>query len=160
MSTAIGIPEIETRLHFASLTSDTLTSLGYAFERVDGISTTAFAAYPANQPDRAHEVLLVTMTDDQKFETDHLGLTDGACNDVQLEFIEAMKQRGVLFADEVNVQHHDPHGGTPAAIARRHDATSLARGAVLAADSNGGFTKTLYTAPSAAKSRAVEGGQR
>jgi hypothetical protein len=160
LNTAIAIPEVETRLHLASLVSTSLTGLGYALERVDGSRTTAFEARPANQPDRAHEVLLVVLDDDGRFETDHLGLADGTCNDIQRGFINAMEVQGALFEEDVNVQHHDPRGGSPITIARRRDSENLARGAALEGDSRGSFTKTLYPAPIATTGRVTEGGRR
>lgn len=159
LSTAITTPEVATRLRFADLTGNALGSLGYAFERVDGLRTTAFEARPANQPDRAHEVVLVVLDDDRKWETDHVGLVGDSCNTIQRELVDEMEAQGVTFDEEVNVQHHDPRGGSPVAIARAHDRTSLARGAVLAGDAKGSFTKSLYTTTRATKDRAREGGR-
>jgi len=160
LGAAIATPEVETRLRFADLTGDALGSLGYAFERVDGLRTTAFEARPANQPDRAHEVLLVVLDDDGKWETDHVGLVGETCNTIQRELVDEMELRGGSFDEDVNVQHHDPRGGSPVAIARAHDRTSLARGAVLAGDAGGSFTKSLYATTRATKDRALEGGRR
>lgn len=160
LSTAINTPEVETRLRFADLTGNALGRLGYAFERVDGLHTTAFEARPANQPDRAHEVLLVVLDDHGKWETDHVGLFGDSCNTIQRELVDEMEARGGTFDEEVNVQHHDPRGGSPVAIARAHDRTSLARGAVLAGDAGGGFIKSLHSTTHASKDRALEGGRR
>jgi len=160
LATAIVLPEVETRLRFADLTSNALDRLGYAFERVDGLRTTAFEARPVNQPDRAHEVLLVVLDDDGKWETDHVGLVGDTCNRVQRELVNGLEDQGVAFDEEINVQHHDPRGGTPVAIARTHDRTSLARGAVLAGDARAGHTTSLYAPVANTKDRARQGGRR
>ncbi len=72
----------------------------------------------------------------------------------------AGRMYGGSFDEDVNVQHHDPRGGSPVVIARAYDRTSLARGAVLAGDAGGSFTKSLYTTTRAKKDRALEGGRR
>ena len=144
------------RLVVADVTLAALTDLGYSVQRVDGARTSAIEAR------RGHETFLVVSEDQGKVTTDHAGLADDSCNDRQREFVEAMKRRGVLFEDEITVQHHDPRGGSPIANAARAGGSNLAEGAVLDGDSRPAslVASLLPTDTSANHGYLKEGGVR
>ena len=124
------------RLAMADTSITALGSLGYSVQRVDGKRTSAIEAR------RGHETFLVVVEEQGKVTTDHAGLADDSCNDQQRGFVEAMHLRGVLFDDQISVQHHDPRGGSPIANAARAGGPSLAHGAVLDGDAR---TTSLVT---------------
>jgi len=151
---AIDLAAME-RHAVADASASALADLGYAVQRADGGRTSAVEAR------RGHETFLVVVGEQGRIETDHVGLADDSCNDRQRDFVEAMERRGVLFGDEVTVQHHDPRGGSPVAQAVRAGGRSLAEGAVIDGDSRpSSFTTTLYDPGSAATERVAEGGVR
>ncbi|MDQ0733499.1 hypothetical protein [Arthrobacter sp. B1I2] len=143
------------RLAIADVSSDVLATLGYALQRVDGQRTSAIEAR------RGHETLLVAVEDQGRITTDHAGLADNTCSSRQNDYVEAMRQRGVLFDDEITVQHHDPRGGSPIANAARHGGPSLAAGAVIEGDGrNGSLTTSLSKRGKRNSQRLTEGGIR
>lgn len=142
------------RLATTDASAVALTDLGYTVDRVDGISTSAIEAR------RGHETFLVVVRDQGRIETDHLGLADDSCIDRQQDFVDAMGHLGILFDEEVVVQHHDPRGGSPVAHAERAGGRSLAEGAVLDGDARpSSFTTSLLDAHPSVR-RQAEGGLR
>lgn len=151
---AIDLAVLERRA-VAEASVSALTHLGYAVQRADGAHTSAVEAR------RGHETLLVRIGDQGRIETDHILLGDETCNDRQSDFVEAMRERGVLFDEEVTVQHHDPRGGSLVADAARAGGGSLAVGAVLDGDARpSAFTTTLSETRTAAPMRVTDGGAR
>ena len=139
----------------ATASASALTDLGYSVQTAEGRQTSAVEAR------RGHETFLVVVGDQGRIDTDHVGLADGSCNDRQRDFVEAMGRCGVLFDENVAVQHYDPRGGSPVANAARAGGTSLAEGAVIDGDSRpSSFTTTLYETNAASSRRITEGGQR
>jgi len=141
------------RLVVADASISALTALGYSVQRVDGTRTSAIEAR------RGHETFLVVSEDQGKVTTDHAGLADDSCNDRQREYVDAMRQRGVLLDDEITVQHHDPRGGSPIANAARAGGSSLAEGAVLDGDARpASLVASLLPATTAAKRQRISAG--
>ncbi|AOY74411.1 hypothetical protein ARZXY2_4912 (plasmid) [Arthrobacter sp. ZXY-2] len=132
------------RLAIADVSSDVLANLGYTVHRVDGQRTSALEAR------RGHETFLVAVEDQGRITTDHAGLVDDSCSHRQSDYVEAMRLRGVLFDDEITVQHHDPRGGSPIANAVRAGGRSLAEGAVTEGDAR---DRTLTTSLSGQSTR-------
>jgi hypothetical protein len=151
---AFDLASMERRA-LATASVSALTDLGYSVQTAEGQQTSAVEAR------RGHETFLVVVGDQGRIETDHVGLADDSCNDRQRDFVEAMGRRGVMFDENVTVQHHDPRGGSPVANAARAGGTSLAEGAVIDGDSRpSAFTTTLYQTKATSSTRVAEGGQR
>lgn len=151
---ALDLASMERRA-VATASVSALTDLGYSVQTAEGRQTSAVEAR------RGHEAFLVVVGDQGRIETDHVGLADSSCNDRQRDFVEAMERRGVLFDEDVTVQHHDPRGGSPVDNAARAGGISLAEGAVIDGDSRpSSFTKTLYETSTASTGRFSEGGRR
>lgn len=121
--------------------------------RVDGSHTSAIEA------GIGHATMLIRIADQGGIETEYIGLADGSCNDFQQEFAERMRSHGVLFDEQVNVQHHDPRGGTLALDAARVGGPSRAAALVTHGDSKPPtLTTSLLTPTSSTRQRAAEGG--
>jgi hypothetical protein len=141
------------RLIVADSSADVLANLGYDVIRVDGERTSAIEGR------RDHETFLVVIGPQGAVTTDHAGLVDDTCTDRQRDYVEEMERRGVLFDDEIVVQHHDPRGGSP--IANSAGADSLAAGAVALGDrSPASLVGSLLLPPAASGRRLAQGGTR
>ncbi|MFF2299779.1 hypothetical protein [Arthrobacter sp. NPDC058127] len=143
------------RLALTGMSMAVLADMGVASpERVDGSRTSAIEA------GIGHATILIRVGDQGALETEYIGLADGSCNDIQQEFIERMRNRGALFDEQVNVQHHDPRGGTLAQDAARVGGRSRAAALVVDGDSKpSALTAALFAPATTTRQRAAEGGR-
>jgi hypothetical protein len=141
------------RLALTDISMSVLADMGVASpERVDGSRTSAIEA------GIGHATMLIRVGDQGALETEYIGLADGSCNDIQQEFVERMRTRGALFDEQVNVQHHDPRGGTLAQDAASVGGRSRASALVVDGDSKPrALTATLFTTAAPIRQRAAEG---
>jgi hypothetical protein len=143
------------RLALTDISMAVLADMGVASpERVDGRRTSAIEAGVG------HATMLIRVGDQGALETEYIGLADGSCNDIQEEFVERMRTRGALFDEQVNVQHHDPRGGTLAQDAGRVGGPSRAAALVFDGDSKpSALVATLFAPATPTPQRATEGGR-
>ncbi|AMM31532.1 hypothetical protein SA2016_0844 [Sinomonas atrocyanea] len=143
------------RLAVTSISMKVLGEMGAPSPmRVDGSRTSAIEAAIG------HATMLIRIADQGAIETEYIGLADGSCNDLQQEFAARMRSHGVLFDEQVNVQHHDPRGGALAQDAARVGGPSRAAALVADGDSKPStFTTSLFAPTSSARQRAAEGGR-
>lgn len=141
------------RLALTDISMAVLADMGAPFpERVDGSHTSAIEA------GIGHATMLIRVGDQGAIETEYIGLGDGSCNDIQQEFVERMRTRGALFDEQVNMQLHDPRGGTLAQDAASVGGRSRASALVVDGDSKPRtLTAALFTAGTATRQRAAEG---
>jgi hypothetical protein len=143
------------RLALADISMAVLADMGVASpERVDGSRTSAIEA------GIGHASMLIRVGDQGALETEYIGLADGSCNDIQKEFVERMRNRGALFDEQVNVEHHDPRGGTLAEDAASVGGRSRAAALVVDGDSKpSSLTEALFASTTPTRQRAAEGGR-
>ena len=140
---------VQERRATAGALSTVFSELGGTIERADGEHTTAL------EVGLGHDTVLVRVGDQGRVEWDYLML-DGACNDLQDEVIDRVRPY-IEFDEDVDVQHHDPRGGTLAETAGRYGGRRVD---ALVADGDehaGSFTTTLLASANARQQGAVEG---
>lgn len=111
------------RMLGADIIQLSLPQLGYFIEaRADRNHVTAFSAR------RAHEVVVVSITDDGVVETDHAGLEGDECETRQDSIVQKLAENGLALGIQTRTHHDDSHGGTKIRAAERKRTARLADG--------------------------------